>query len=242
MAFSNNISAILLDIEGTTTPVSFVFDVLFPFARNNVESFLHQRGGEAEVQQDLARLKQEYDQETFSSDLPAWETNDPGAAVPYIHYLISIDRKSTGLKALQGKIWNQGYESGELRSQLFSDIKPAFDRWHSAQKDIYIFSSGSVQAQKLIFRYSPEGDLTSYLSGYFDTTTGPKRDVESYRKIANCIGISPTQLLFISDVVAELRPAAEAGLQTLFSSRPGNHSHDSEGFTLITNFNDIVMQ
>ena len=239
MAYSDIVSAILLDIEGTTTPVSFVFDVLFPFAKENVESFLQNNGNDDAVKADLRLLKKEYDQETFSPELPAWESSEPTAAVPYIYYLIFIDRKSTGLKSLQGKIWNQGYESGELQSQLFPDVKPAFDRWQAAQKAIYIFSSGSVQAQKLIFRYSPEGDLTPYISGYFDTTTGPKREVESYRTIAAKIGVKPSQLLFISDVVAELHPANTAGCQTLFSLRPGNHSSDSEGFRTIKTFDNV---
>jgi enolase-phosphatase E1 len=235
----NTVKAILLDIEGTTTPVSYVFEVLFPFARDQVEDFLATRGQEADVQTDLTLLRQEYEQETLGADLPPWEFGEPVAAVPYIHYLIAVDRKSTGLKALQGKIWELGYASGQLRSQLFPDVKPAFDRWRAAQKAIYIFSSGSVQAQKLIFRYSQAGDLTPYIQGYFDTTTGSKREADSYRTIAQVIGFPPEQILFISDVVAELRPAAAVSYQTLFSVRPGNHSDESEGFERIESFEGI---
>ncbi|MDJ0708034.1 MAG: acireductone synthase [Leptolyngbyaceae cyanobacterium MO_188.B28] len=238
MSHSDSVSALLLDIEGTTTPISYVFDILFPFARNQVEAFLQMRGQEADVQADLLLLRQEY--QTESGPVPPWaEGGDPATATPYIHHLIRCDRKSTGLKSLQGKIWHEGYQSGQLRSQLFPDVKPAFERWLAAGKSIYIFSSGSVQAQKLIFRYSQDGDLTSFISGYFDTTTGPKRETESYHKIANQMGRSPRHILFISDVAAELRPAQAAGFQTLFSSRPGNRTDDAEGFTKIEDFGAV---
>ncbi|MEM9906754.1 MAG: acireductone synthase, partial [Cyanobacteria bacterium P01_D01_bin.44] len=213
--YSDSVSTLLLDIEGTTTPVSYVFDVLFPFASDHVEDFLEIQGQAGDVQGDLTLLRQEYQAE--SNPVPPWAGDDPTAAVPYIHHLIAIDRKSTGLKSLQGKIWNAGYQAGTLRSELFLDVKPAFERWQTAGKAIYIFSSGSVQAQKLIFRYSQDGDLTPHIRGYFDTTTGPKRETDSYRKIAEKIGILPGQILFISDVVAELQPARDAGFETLFS-------------------------
>ncbi|MCG8367344.1 MAG: acireductone synthase [Pseudanabaenales cyanobacterium] len=237
MPHSDSASALLLDIEGTTTPISYVFDVLFPFARDQVEDFLQTRGQDADVQADLTLLRQDYQAE--SKPVPLWQEDSPTAATPYIHHLIACDRKSTGLKSLQGKIWYVGYQSGQLRSQLFPDVKPAFERWRSAGKAIYIFSSGSVQAQKLIFRYSQDGDLTRYISGYFDTATGPKREIGSYQKIADQMGRSPNHILFISDVVAELRPAQAAGFQTLFSSRPGNHTDDAEGFTKIEDFSNV---
>ncbi len=244
MPHSDTATAILLDIEGTTTPVSYVFEVLFPFARDNVEVFLETCGEDADVRADLALLRQEYRVE--SEAVPPWEGGEPIAAVPYVHYLIGYDgvasptgnRKSTALKSLQGKIWDAGYQSGQLKSELFDDVLPALERWHKAGKAIYIFSSGSVQAQKLIFQYSQAGDLTAHISGYFDTTTGPKREAESYQKITGAIGKSPDQILFISDVVAELRAAQAAGLQTLFSSRPGNVTDDAEGFTQIDNFDN----
>jgi enolase-phosphatase E1 len=237
MLYTDTATAILLDIEGTTTPVSYVFDVLFPFARDNAEVFLETRGEDADVCADLALLRQEYQSE--SADVPLWEGDEAIAAVPYIHYLINVDRKSTGLKSLQGKIWDAGYQAGQLRSQLFADVPPALARWQKAGTAIYIFSSGSVQAQKLIFQYSEVGDLTAYISGYFDTTTGPKREPESYHKIAWAMAQSPEQILFISDVVAELRAAKAAGLQTLFSVRPGNATDDAEGFTRVENFDSV---
>jgi len=237
MPCADSASAILLDIEGTTTPVSFVFDVLFPFARDHAEQFLATRGHDADVQSDLALLRQEYALEVEPA--PEWGGDDPVRAVPYVHFLIACDRKSTALKSLQGKIWHTGYQSGQLKSQLFADVLPAFERWQAAGKDLYIFSSGSIQAQKLIFQYSQFGDLTPYLSGYFDTTTGPKKEVNSYQKIADAIGHPPEKILFISDVVAELEPAKNAGFQTLFSQRPGNLVDHPESFTQITDFNPV---
>lgn len=237
MFLSHTAAVILLDIEGTTTPVSYVFDVLFPFARDHAKAFLAAAGNDAGVQADLALLRQEYLQESAAA--PPWASDRPVAAVPYIHYLIERDRKSTGLKSLQGKIWDAGYQSGQLRSQLFTDVLPALKRWQKAGKAIYIFSSGSVQAQKLIFQYSESGDLTGYISGYFDTNTGPKREVESYQKIAKKVSCAPDKILFISDVAAELRAAKAAGLQTLFSSRPGNHTDDAEEFPKVEDFTSV---
>ncbi|MBP0014953.1 MAG: acireductone synthase [Roseofilum sp. SBFL] len=236
----DNVRALLLDIEGTTTPINFVFEVLFPFARDNAEVFLKERGGEPEVQDDLNLLRQEYEIDRAKGDaILEWTGTDAIAAVPYIHYLIATDRKSTALKSLQGKIWEQGYRNGTLRAQLFPDVKPAFERWLAAGKKLYIFSSGSVQAQQLLFRYSEIGNLTPFLSGYFDTRTGSKLESQSYKKIAEIIEIAPREILFISDVVSELQAARASGMKSRFSSRPGNYSTDPQGFTLIQTFEGI---
>ncbi|MBV9388279.1 MAG: acireductone synthase [Chroococcidiopsidaceae cyanobacterium CP_BM_ER_R8_30] len=241
MTNSDCVDAILLDIEGTTTPVDYVLGILFPFARVHVESFLQAHAQDIPVQADLKRLWQEYEAD-IAQDLsvPEWKKdNQTSGAVPYIDYLISIDRKSTGLKSLQGKIWEQGYRDGTLRSQIFTDVKSAFERWTSALKKLFIFSSGSVQAQQLLFRYTEVGDLTGFLSGYFDTEMGPKKEADSYHKIAQTIKIPPARILFISDVAAELRAAQSAGMRVLFCLRPGNLSSDSEGFSVIQNFNSV---
>ena len=231
---------ILLDIEGTTIPIDYVFLVLFPFAKAQVESFLQIHHQESLVQADLMRLRQEYEADVAQGlAVPAWVDNSALAAVPYIHYLIATDRKSTGLKSLQGKIWEHGYRDGTLRSQLFPDVKPAFERWTREGKRLFIFSSGSIQAQQLLFRYTQEGNLTGFLSGYFDTETGAKKEFDSYRTIAQAIGVLPTQILFISDVVAELKAAQSAGMQTLFSLRAGNRTSDSEGFPVIRSFDNV---
>ncbi|MDJ0732759.1 MAG: acireductone synthase [Nostocaceae cyanobacterium] len=240
MTYSHQAEVILLDIEGTTTPVDYVFGVLFPFARDRVRDFLATHAQDVQVQQDLQWLRQEYENDIAQGlSVPDWQGTEARGAVPYIHHLIAIDRKSTGLKSLQGKIWNQGYKDGSLRSQVFPDVKPAFARWTEAGKQLYIFSSGSVQAQQLLFRYSEAGDLTEFISGYFDTQTGAKREAQSYIKIADAIGTTPEKILFISDVTAELKAAQQAGMQTLFSMREGNHSFDAEGFPAIESFDHV---
>ncbi|ABB58024.1 acireductone synthase [Synechococcus elongatus] len=233
-----SITTLLLDIEGTTTPVDFVFKVLFPYARDRVADFLATQGADPEVQADLDLLRQEYAQEA-AAELPDWAGEDAIAAVPYIQWLIDSDRKSTGLKSLQGKIWEQGYVSGEIKGQLFADVLPAFQRWQAAGLAIAIFSSGSVQAQQLLFGYSEAGDLSPHLSGYFDTRTGPKREAASYGAIAAQLGKAPAQVLFVSDIPAELEAAATAGFQTRLSLRPGNATVEIGDWTTIHSFDEL---
>jgi enolase-phosphatase E1 len=238
--FSDHADGILLDIEGTTTSVEYVFSVLFPFAQDNVEAFLQNHHDSPSVKADLQLLRQEYEADrTQGISIPEWDDNITTGVVPYIRYLIKVDRKSTGLKSLQGKIWEQGYRDGTLRSHIFSDVKPAFERWTKAGKQLFIFSSGSVLAQQLLFRHTEVGDLTGFLSGYFDTTTGAKKEADSYRKIAQTIGLPPESILFISDVTDELRAAQSAAMQTLLSVRPDNHSSDSQGFEVVTSFDTV---
>jgi len=203
-----SVRAILLDIEGTTTPIAFVHDVLFSYARDHVREFL----ATDSATEDIALLREE-------------QANDVGAPesiAEYVEWLISIDRKSTALKSLQGKIWRQGYEAGSLKSQVFADVAPAFARWRDRGLKISIFSSGSVLAQQLLFAHTEVGDLTPFIDSYFDTNVGKKGEAESYRKIAEAMALEPQQILFISDVVAELDAASEAGMETVLSIRPGN--------------------
>ncbi|MEB3274234.1 MAG: acireductone synthase [Prochlorothrix sp.] len=231
---------LLLDIEGTTTPVDYVFGTLFPFAQAQAQSFLRTQGHTPEVQGDLALLHQEYETDVAQGiGVPAWNPDSPEGAVPYIHALIQADRKSTALKSLQGKMWEQGYRDGTLRSQLFDDVAPTLRSWVDRGKQIYIFSSGSVQAQESLFRYTEQGDLTSLIQGYFDTRTGPKRDVESYRLIATTIGTAIDRILFVSDVTAELAAARSAGMSVCLSVRPGNAPTDPEDYPVITSLAEI---
>ncbi|MDX1978381.1 MAG: acireductone synthase [Pseudanabaenaceae cyanobacterium bins.68] len=238
-----DIQAVLLDIEGTTTPIDYVFGVLFPYFLNHLADFLDQHGQDPEVKLDLDLLRQEYlaDLESRaqahpqSNPLPPWQD----LPVEYINFLVQSDRKSSGLKSLQGKIWQQGYQKRELCSQIFADLPDFFRVWQTKGKRAYIYSSGSVIAQKLLFEFSEFGDLTNYISGYFDTAIGSKKEANSYTKIAAQIGLLPPQILFISDLVAELEAAQIAGLATLFSSRPGNRSHNPQGFGTVSDFNQI---
>jgi enolase-phosphatase E1 len=241
------IRGILLDIEGTTTPISFVHEVLFAYARANLTNYLTAHFDSAETQADLESLRQEHADDVEAKLTPpplADETRDAEieSVVAYVNWLIDRDRKSTALKALQGKIWELGYLAGRLKAKLFEDVAPALERWKSADLSINIFSSGSVLAQKLLFAHTDAGDLSSVIDNYFDTTTGPKTEVESYRRIARSLGLPAEQVIFISDVVAELDAASAAGMQTLLCLRPGNapqpgadkyeRVHSFEGLTM----------
>jgi len=207
-------SAILLDIEGTTTPIAFVHDVLFSYARDHVREFL----AENPAAEDIELLREEHASE---SDAPPL-TDEIESIATYVEWLIKLDRKSTGLKSLQGKIWRRGYKDGSLKSQVFADVAPAFARWRERGLRIGIFSSGSVLAQQLLFAHTEVGDLTPFIDCYFDTTVGKKGEAESYRKIAEAMGLPAQEILFVSDVVAELDAASEAGMKTILSIRPGN--------------------
>ena len=227
--------AILLDIEGTTTPIAFVHDVLFTYAREHVRDYLVQHANE--IDSDITQLREEHARDTED---PPPLTNDIESITTYVNWLIDRDRKSTGLKSLQGKIWRAGYKAGTLKSQVFDDVRPAFERWHSKGLRISIFSSGSVLAQQLLFAHTETGDLTSFIGAYFDTTVGAKGDAESYRRIASNLNLSAEEILFISDVVTELEAAREAGMQTRLSLRPGNQPQiDPDRFEIIHTLDEI---
>jgi enolase-phosphatase E1 len=210
---------VLLDIEGTTTPIAFVHETLFGYARARVREFLDQHWDDPAVQADVARLRAEHGAEAATSPAPPPWRDDIAAIVAYLLWLMDRDRKSTGLKSLQGKIWEQGYRTGVLRSEVYPDVPPALARWHAQGLDIAIFSSGSVQAQRTLFAHTVAGDLTPLLCAYFDTTTGPKGSPQSYTTIAAALEHAPAQVLFLSDVTAELDAAHSAGMQTLWCVR-----------------------
>ena len=226
---------LLLDIEGTTTPVDFVARVLFPYAREHVRDFLmRQAPTDRALQDDLAVLFADHrTDERAGQSPPPWRNDSPAAvldsAVTYVHWLMDRDRKSTALKALQGRIWEVGYRAGELKGKaaVYRDVRPALARWQKAGKRIAIFSSGSIQAQRNLFANTTDGDLSSFLSGYFDTTTGSKREATSYRQIAATLGQEPRDVVFISDVTAELDAARAAGMQTALCVR-GAGSPDTD--------------
>jgi enolase-phosphatase E1 len=227
--------AILLDIEGTTTPIAFVHDVLFTYAREHVRDYLAQHA--SELESDITQLREEHARD---GDNPPPLSDELDSITTYINWLIDRDRKSTGLKSLQGKIWREGYEEGTLKSQVFDDVSPAFERWHSNGLRISIFSSGSALAQQLLFAHTEAGDLTTFISDYFDTTVGAKGDPESYSSIANNLNLSAEHILFISDVVAELEAAREAGMQTRLSIRPGNQPQNNPNrFRIIHTFDEV---
>jgi enolase-phosphatase E1 len=226
---------VLLDVEGTTTPVDFVYRVLFPYAQARVAAFLEAHAAEPEVAADVAALRAEHERDRAAGRRPpAWEE---GAAA-YTGWLTDQDRKLTALKSLQGRIWAEGFSRGELRGQVYPDVPPALRRWTAAGRTVAIFSSGSVLAQKLLFGHSDHGDLAPLISGYFDTTTGAKREPSSYSRIAEALGAPPADLLFVSDVVPELDAARAAGLATALSVRtePGPAP---DGHARITTFDAL---
>ena len=213
---------LLLDIEGTTTAVSFVYDVLFPFARARLGELRQAEPVDPAVRADIAALAAERAAER-EPGVPEWRADTPertaASAVAYAEWLMDRDRKSTALKSIQGRIWEGGYGAGELRSHLYPDVRPALERCRARGRRVALFSSGSVLAQRLLFAHTPEGDLTPLIEGYFDTTTGPKREADSYRRIADALGVAPDSVLFVSDVVEELDAARSAGLKTALCVR-----------------------
>ncbi|MDG2536004.1 acireductone synthase [Sphingomonas sp. HITSZ_GF] len=192
--------AILLDIEGTTSSISFVADELFPYAGKHLAEFV---AANPEVSAPIL------------AQVPG---DDPVAT---LLRWIDEDRKETPLKTLQGLIWAKGYEDGELKGHVYPDTPEALRRWTGAGLTVNIYSSGSIAAQKLIFGHSIAGDLTPFLSSYFDTTTGPKRESDSYTRIVDALDLAPSELLFVSDMPAEVDAAREAGLQALLIDREG---------------------
>lgn len=210
--------AILLDIEGTTTPIDFVHKTLFPFANEKMREYVGQNFNN--IKDEIAQLEIEHAKDV--SYTMEFKENSIETIVNYLQFLIKVDRKSTPLKSLQGKIWQKGYETGELKSEVFADVPRAFKRWKINGIIIAIYSSGSVLAQTLIFKYSNFGDLSSNIDSYFDTNVGHKREVESYRTIALKLSLKPKDILFISDVPEELDAAKSAGLNTNLIIREGN--------------------
>jgi len=209
--------AILLDIEGTTTPIAFVYDVLFPYARARFRDYLRDHPeGDA-----IALLRRERDEEPAASQPPP-----PADLAAYVEWLMDRDRKSPGLKALQGLVWERGYREGLLKGEVFPDVPPALERWRKAGIRTAIYSSGSVLAQRLLFSTTSFGDLTPHVVEFFDTSTGVKTTPESYRRIAAALACPAEELLFVSDVTAELDAAAAAGFDVRLCIRPGNRPLD----------------
>jgi enolase-phosphatase E1 len=222
-----DLRAIILDIEGTTTPISFVYETLFPYARRNLRAHFEAHGNTPEGLALLARLRQQRELDARAdAEVPPWSDATLDArydsVVSYVGWLMDRDRKSTPLKDLQGRIWEAGYRTGELVGEVFADVPPALARWHQQRVHVGVFSSGSVLAQRLLFRHSTAGDLTGFLRWHFDTTTGAKTDADTYGRIATTIGIAPASILFVSDVVRELDAARDAGWRTALAIRPGN--------------------
>jgi enolase-phosphatase E1 len=196
-------AAVVVDIEGTVGSIRFVKDVLFPFARSRLRTFVLAN----QAQPDVARQLESVRAETGIADI--------SGQIDELERWSDADRKITPLKALQGLVWAGGYASGALVAHLYDDAIAALQRWAAAGLPVYVYSSGSIAAQQLYFAHTSAGDLTPGLAGYFDTTTGPKHDAASYQRIAAAIGRPAGDLLFLSDVAAELEAAAATGFQAV---------------------------
>ena len=239
------VEALLLDIEGTTTPIDFVYSVLFPYAKENARRFLTAHRSLPSVQEDITGLLEENTSDVEHGNAPPpIEGSATSASIEtisnYVSWLIDRDRKTTALKSLQGKIWEEGYRKGDLRSRVFGDVAPAFARWRAHGKKIYIYSSGSVLAQKLLFGNTEAGDLTPLIGGYFDTKIGAKKQSDSYRRIAAKLNLEGSSITFVSDVVDELDAAASVGFRTVLCVRPGNpQQRASSGHVIKMSFDEL---
>lgn len=215
---------LLLDIEGTTSSIDFVHETLMPFAADNVEPYLRSNWHLDETQAAISQIARDAGhpirESFFASVTDAGEQIE--VVLKVFDRLMAIDSKATGLKQLQGILWRSGYESGELRSHVYPEVPATLRAWSRKGRDIRIYSSGSIEAQKLFFSHSVAGDLSKCFRDHYDTTIGPKRATASYVAIADLVGCKPAEILFVSDVVEELDAAYSAGLATALSVRPGN--------------------
>lgn len=222
--------SIVTDIEGTTSSISFVHDVLFPFARERLPAFVETHIDQPDVQHWLAEAAREagYIEATRQE------------VIDLLIDWIDTDRKATALKALQGMIWREGYETGAYRAHVYPEVAARLRTWNQAGIRLYVYSSGSIAAQKLFFKYSEAGDLTPLFSGYFDTTTGPKREAASYTAIAAAIGEHAGDILFLSDVTAEIDAAATAGMRTTLVCRAPTSCPEASIHPCVPDFDAIT--
>ena len=231
----------LLDIEGTATSISFVYGVLFPFARDACRRFLEAQWDHADVREDVQQIGTDAAQDAANGLAVRAFGDNPSLdeVVNSITDQMDLDRKNRGLKSLQGKIWRTGYESGEVRGHVFDDVVPALKRWHDAGIRTYIYSSGSVEAQKLLFGHSIEGDLLGLLKGHFDTAVGGKRVASGYVAIARELGVNPSEVRFLTDNVHEADAAAAAGMSAYVLDRPGNPDQPPHAHPVLQNFDSL---
>ena len=242
----SGIRGILLDIEGTTSSISFVYDMMFPYVREHLDRFLRDHWGEPELQEALAVLLSEYGEHQGDGNWLAEfdSTVSPedlqAAHAKNVNRLMDADIKVPGLKKLQGMIWESGFTSGEMVAHLYDDVEPAIKRWKATGLDLRIYSSGSIQAQKLFFGHTIKGDLLPCLTRHYDRSYGPKCDPTSYQMIVSDYGMPANRILFVSDIVAELDAANEARMQIALSVRPGNKPFENpKGYPEISSFDQL---
>lgn len=240
------IAIVLLDVEGTTTPITFVHDVLFPYARARVRAYLEATlASDREIADAADLLRDEHMRDvTAAQSPPDWLDQTPAqrleSIVHYVYWLMDRDRKSQPLKVLQGKIWERGYAAGELRGEVYPDVRSALERWAERGVSAGIFSSGSVLAQKLLFGNSTAGDLTPLLRWHFDTEVGAKVDAASYGRIIEALRVPPREVLFVSDVSRELDAAGASALRTALCVRDPATPPASADHPVIRGFDEVL--
>ncbi|KAL1461216.1 hypothetical protein WDU94_013135 [Cyamophila willieti] len=240
--------AILLDIEGTTTSISFVKDVLFPYVKTHLESYLNKNWNTDEMKLDIKLLAEQADQDIVNNVpgvVPVKETESEQALkqsiISNVLWQMSLDRKTKALKTLQGHIWLDGYNDGQLVGHIYPDVFPCLLKWKDAGLKLYIYSSGSVAAQKLLFKHTEHGDLLHLFSGFFDTGVGPKVESTSYRNILNEVSCDPDQVVFLTDIVKEAEAANVSGITPILLVRDGPLSSTSQ-FTQVSSFDQIDVE
>jgi len=226
-----NVSVILTDIEGTTTSVNFVYEVLFPYFREHLDD-LREMTDDPDIRQALESTK------NLAEEMYSKSIGSSDELLTVLRQWSLEDKKLTPLKTIQGILWKKGYEQGELKGHVYDDVLPAFKKWSSQHVKIAVFSSGSVMAQKLIFGYSTSGNLTEFLHAYYDTETGGKREETTYRSICKKLEVEAENVLFLSDIVQELEAADKAGMQTIQLVRPGT---DTAWRNTVNDFSEIQL-
>lgn len=242
--------SVICDIEGTTSSISFVKDTLFPYALKNVEEYLKANWNEDATKTVVAALREQAEEDKKAEvegalTIPAGDSEDiiPDI-VKYVEWQTSRDAKTGSLKTLQGLVWAKGYKDGSIKGHVYEDVSKALEQWTEGGRKVYIYSSGSVDAQKLLFEHSEQGDLVKYLAGHYDTKIGAKTEKDSYAAILKNIEATAEEALFLTDVVAEAKAAKEAGLNVVVLDRPGNaelSEDDRKEFTVVKSFADIPL-
>jgi enolase-phosphatase E1 len=239
------ISHILLDIEGTTCPVSFVTETLFPYAKSELKSFLDRHKKDPLINQLIDNADNEWIQDKSEDSTRLRHQSEKGQQTKhlkieaYLQLLIETDKKSTTLKDIQGKIWKEGYTTGRISSELFEDAHENLKRWHKQGYRLSVYSSGSVEAQHLLYKYTNKGDIKNLFSYWFDTHIGNKKEPSSYTEIASVMDCKPQNILFISDNSDECDAARSAGLGTLYSMRDGNPQQEPRNHPVIRHLEEV---
>jgi enolase-phosphatase E1 len=238
------VRVVLLDIEGTTTPIDFVYKTLFPYAGRKVGCFLRDHVGEPEIHSLVRDLREQHDTDQAQGlEPPPWRDDDAQTRtisfVEYVRWLIAKDSKCTPLKSLQGRIWREGFDAGELHGEVYADVPRALARWRKQGREVCIYSSGSVLAQQMLFQTVATGDLTRHIAAFFDTQTGIKTSAESYRKIAASRGHEPREFLFLSDAPTEIEAAQAGGMHAALCDRTASPSASPGARQIVHSFDEV---